>query len=154
MTPDRSPDLAFDVRGLPVTQGSVRAFVRGGRAVVAGVSAPLAAWRGSMAQEARAEATDTGWTPTSGPVVVHLWFRLPRPRSHFLPAGARRPEPELRLDAPEFVPTKPDVDKLIRAALDALTGVVWADDAQVVRIVAQKRYDAVPGVAVSVWRAV
>ena len=38
------------------------------------------------------------------------------------------------------VTTKPDVDKLARAALDALTGVLWADDSQVVSLHAQKEY--------------
>lgn len=37
-------------------------------------------------------------------------------------------------------------------ALDAMTAVVFRDDSQVVRIVAQKRYDDTPGVAVSIRR--
>ncbi len=153
MNPDRSPDLSFDVRGLPLPQGSVRAFVRGGRAVVVGVRQSLADWRSAVAGEARGVMTEADAAPLAGPVVVHLWFRLPRPRSHYLPAGRRRPEPELRIDAPDYVATAPDIDKLIRACLDALTAVVWRDDAQVVRLVAQKRYDDTPGVAISVWRA-
>lgn len=148
---DRSPDLSFDVRGLPVPQGSVRAFVRGGRAVVAAVRQPLAHWRGAVATEARAAMTDT--TPIAVPVVVHLWFRMPRPASHYLPANAKRPTPQLRLTAPEYAQTTPDLDKLVRACLDAMTAVVWRDDAQVVRLVAQKRYDETPGVAISVWAA-
>lgn len=150
---DRSPDLSFEVRGLPVPQGSVRAFVRGGRAVVVGVKAPLAAWRGAVATEARDVMTEADAAPLQGPVAVHLWFRLPRPRSHYLPAGKTRPEPELRLDAPDYVQSAPDIDKLVRACLDAMTAVVFRDDSQVVRLVAQKRYDDVPGVAISIWRA-
>jgi Holliday junction resolvase RusA-like endonuclease len=42
----------------------------------------------------------------------------------------------------------PDLDKLIRAILDALTGVVWRDDGQVVDIVASKVYADTPGVDV------
>ncbi len=34
----------------------------------------------------------------------------------------------------------PDVDKLARCALDALSGVVIKDDAQVVELYARKRY--------------
>jgi Holliday junction resolvase RusA-like endonuclease len=40
-----------------------------------------------------------------------------------------------------------DVDKLARAALDALTGVLYDDDAQVVDLVASKRYAATPAEA-------
>lgn len=150
---DRSPDLSFEVRGLPVPQGSVRAFVRGGRAVVAAVRQPLAAWRGAVATEARAVMTEADTAPLQGPVVVHLWFRLPRPQGHYLPAGRKRPAPELRADAPDFVQSAPDIDKLVRACLDAMTAVVFRDDSQVVRLVAQKRYDELPGVAISVWGA-
>lgn len=153
MLTDRSPDLAFDVRGLPVPQGSVRAFVRGGRAVVAAVRQPLAAWRGAVAGEARLAMLDADTPPIAVPVVVHLWFRMPRPASHYLPAGRRRAVRELRIDAPEYAPTTPDLDKLVRAVFDAMTAVVFRDDSLVVRLVAQKRYDETPGVAVSVWAA-
>ena len=148
----------FEVRGLPVAQGSPRAFVAGKRAIVAtearsgygGRTSPLAAWRHAIA--ARARDVMIG-APQRGPVAVHLWFRFPRPASHYLPANGRRPAPELRVDAPEFVGTKPDADKVARAALDALTGVVWIDDSQVVRLVVEKRYADTPGVGVRVWRA-
>lgn len=43
---------------------------------------------------------------------------------------------------------KPDLDKLIRAVLDALTGIAYTDDSQVVRILAQKSYGSVEGVRV------
>jgi Holliday junction resolvase RusA-like endonuclease len=35
---------------------------------------------------------------------------------------------------------RPDADKLVRACLDALTGVLWEDDSQVVEISARKVY--------------
>lgn len=49
--------------------------------------------------------------------------------------------------------TFPDVDKLTRAAIDAMTGIVWKDDKQVTKITAEKRYPdkaagEVPGVIV------
>ena len=36
--------------------------------------------------------------------------------------------------------TMPDIDKLARCALDALTGIVFRDDAQIVDLHATKRY--------------
>jgi Holliday junction resolvase RusA-like endonuclease len=145
--------FAFDVRGMPVPQGSARAFVRGDRAVVVTGAGrgPLADWRGAIATEARSAAA--GVAPLTAPVAVSLAFRFPRPRSHYLPVNASRPTPELRLDAPQMVATRPDIDKLTRAALDAITAVLIADDAQVAELRAMKCYATAtegPGVFVTV----
>lgn len=58
------------------------------------------------------------------PVAVRMIFRFDRP------ASVRRDYPSV----------KPDVDKLARAVNDALTGIVWADDSQVVDLYPRKRY--------------
>lgn len=142
------PLLSFDVRGIPEGQGSMRAFVRGGHAsVVHSSPRSLLAWRADIAQCAR-EAIGTA-PMIEGPVQVHLFFRLPRPKAHYTARGV------LRLDAPTYAPTTPDIDKLARAALDALTGVAFADDKQVVDLVAKKHYEesAGPGVYVYVAHA-
>jgi len=144
--------ISFDVRGIPVPQGSARAFVAGGKArVVTGAThGPLADWRHAIATEARAAVSGA---PLLGPVRVQLVFRFPRPQSHYLPAGARRPKPELRLDAPELMVSRPDADKIARAGLDALTGVLYRDDSQVAELRVTKRYagsEEGPGVYVSV----
>lgn len=41
--------------------------------------------------------------------------------------------------------TKPDVDKVLRATLDALTGVVWTDDCKVGLVVRLEKRYANPG---------
>jgi Holliday junction resolvase RusA-like endonuclease len=46
--------------------------------------------------------------------------------------------------------TKPDVDNVEKALFDAMNGVVWKDDVQVVSVVKDKRYDATPGVSVRI----
>jgi hypothetical protein len=47
-------------------------------------------------------------------------------------------------DHADAAPLKtPDVDKLLRSTLDALTDVIWKDDAQVVKAIAEKHF-AVP----------
>ena len=45
---------------------------------------------------------------------------------------------------------KPDLDKLIRAVLDGLTGVAYVDDAQVTLISASKSYGSVEGVWITI----
>lgn len=125
--------LAFSVDGLPVPQGSMKAFVVRGRArVTHDAGRELAVWRQAIAARARA----AGATPQHGPVTVVLTFRLFRPKSRSKAAMPDR---------------RPDLDKLVRAALDALTGIAFLDDAQVVRCHAEKRYESsYPGLTVAI----
>jgi Holliday junction resolvase RusA-like endonuclease len=72
-----------------------------------------------------------------GPVEVRLTFCFARPKSHY---GSGRNALRVKESAPQEMITTPDIDKLARAALDALTGVVIADDSQVVSLILRKRY--------------
>ena len=133
-----NPGVSFRVAGTPAPQGSVSAFVvypKDGsrpRAVIThgkknspGVKA-LTAWRAAVS-DAATEAL-AGRPPFAGPVRVHLVLRLPRPTSR----------PRWR-----WLPwEKPDIDKLTRSTLDALTGVLYEDDARVVDLHVRKRYAA------------
>jgi len=129
-------DLTFAVRGLPIAQGTARAFVAGGKARIATdanrSNSPIGAWRGAIASAASRAMGEL--EATTHPVSVTAWFVFPRPASHYLPANARRPEPVLRVGAPQFVAKKPDLDKLVRALLDGITNVVVRDDSQVAGI--------------------
>ena len=137
--------LSFHVPGIPVPQGSAKAYVRGGHAVVTSANANLRPWRAAVtaaAAEARADM-DTLRTP----VFVGLVFTFPRPSGHFGKRG-------LRGTAPAFPATRPDLDKLCRATLDSLTDAgVIADDALVVELQASKDYGEHPGVDVTVGEA-
>lgn len=68
-----------------------------------------------------------------GPLYLVATFYLPRPKSHFNKSGVSR-------SAPKYPITRPDATKLLRPLEDALTGIVWGDDAQVVEQLARKRY--------------
>ena len=46
--------------------------------------------------------------------------------------------------------TKPDLDNTAKVFFDAINGVVWVDDVQVVTMSARKAYGAAPGVGVLV----
>lgn len=45
---------------------------------------------------------------------------------------------------------KPDLDNLVKALKDALTGIVWKDDAQIVSLCARKTYGDRPAIYVKV----
>ena len=47
--------------------------------------------------------------------------------------------------------TKPDIDNLTKAILDALNGIVWKDDAQVTQIKIQKVWSSKDQIEVEIW---
>ena len=131
----------FVVYGVPAPQGSKRAFVRGGRVSLVESCARVKPYRaliGLAASQARVGA------PTGQPVGIAIAFAFARPKSHYTSKGV------LRAGAPSH-PGKPDVDKLCRAVLDALSGILYHDDAQVVSLSATKRYGDVPMTAISLF---
>lgn len=76
-------------------------------------------------------------------IAMEIDFYFKRPLSHF----KRNVYGDLvrKLDAPNRCIIKVDVDNLGKFVLDALNGVVYADDKQVVRLVLTKRYtDIIP----------
>lgn len=86
-----------------------------------------------------------------GPVAVEVTFFLLRPDAHF---GTGKNAALLKPSAPEYPTKKPDLTKLWRAAEDALKGIVWKDDSQVVWQNTRKAYvhqSQVPGVKVEVF---
>jgi len=138
--------LSLMVRGVPVPKGSTRSFVIRGRAVTTNANAKTRPWEQSIAFEARHAIAPR--EPSPEPVRVWLVFHMPRPKGHWNAKGTR-----LVKSAPAHPAKKPDLDKLVRCVLDALTHVVWVDDAQVVAVEAEKRFGGSPGVEIVVRRA-
>ena len=131
--------LEFTVIGIPAPQGSKSPWgteanpnTRPWRATVA-----------ANAAQAAVEASNGDFGPVGlqGAVFLHVSFYFPRPKGHYR-TGKRAGE--LKDNAPEHYAKKPDLDKLLRAIGDALTGTVLRDDAQIVYLAASKRY-AAPG---------
>lgn len=130
----------FFVPGVPLPQGSKTAvltpqgrlnLLEGKR----GRRAAFDAWRQLVKVLARRNVRRE---PCLGVVDVVLDFTFVRPKT------SKRLAPTVR----------PDLDKLARAVLDALTGVVFEDDSQVCRLDAVKDYGEVPGCLVSVTSCV
>ncbi len=137
------------IRGIPHAQGSVRAFVAGGRAHVATegnrTNSPLGAWRTAIATEARREYGEEA--APRGPVNILAELTWPRPLAHY---RAATPAKGLRADAPTAKASKPDADKAARAVLDALAGIAYVDDAQVVDLHVRKLWGESPGAVIAI----
>jgi Holliday junction resolvase RusA-like endonuclease len=131
----RSHCLDFTAVGLPQTKGSARAFMRPGMKapVITNDNPKAKAWQGVVAHAAHA----AGAQVLDGPVWVDMTFRLPRPKSHY---RTGKNSSLLREDTPLAPCSRPDIDKLARVVLDALTGVAYSDDGQVARAVVHKAW--------------
>lgn len=136
--------ITFAVNGMPGTKGSVRAFMSRstGRAMIVNDSRKAAPWAALVSYAARQAMR--GIEPFDGPVSVEIDFYLPRPKSHYGKRG-------LKASAPAFPAVKPDGDKMLRCTWDALTGICFRDDAQIVAWPGRKLYGG-PGAAIRVKR--
>ena len=159
------PTLTIHVVGLPAPQGSKRAFVVKGRAVMTESSSKVKPWRQDVTAAVHALldqdyihlAGPSGGTirskdlqlPLAGPLELAITFYMPRPGYHF---RTGRHAGELKPNAPTYVDKIPDLSKLVRSTEDALTqSGIWRDDAQVARLVVEKRYaDAATGARISI----
>lgn len=135
--------LNFDIPGVPVGKGRPRAAARG-KHIQLYTPEKTASYEGVVALAARQAMA--GALLLEGPVATTLEIRLPIPRS-----WSKRKQADA-LAGIEYPTKKPDADNVVKAIFDALNGVVWHDDTQVVEIVVRKRYAAVPGVGVAISR--
>lgn len=120
------------VRGEPVAAPRPRAAAFGGRARVYGAAAahPVHTWRERIVAAVEAQY---GGPPLAGPLRLDVEFYLGRPGRLCRKKDAEGPLPCV---------ARPDVDNLVKAVKDALSGRVYGDDCQVVEERARKRYHA------------
>lgn len=148
--------IQFQVIGRPATQGSKRAmpiYRKGGQPVmkdgrmltrVVEDNPRLADWRRQVALAARDEYDGP---LLECPIQLCLHFERPRPKGHY---GTGRNAGKLKEAAPFYPTSRPDLGKLTRAVEDALTGVLYRDDSQIVYLVLTKGWGQVFSVEVSV----
>ena len=124
--------LSLRIYGIPAPQGSKSAYVRNGRAVIVEGSSAKGreahkAWRKAVTECATKAIEELNEWPPLQSAAVSIVFFMPRPKS-----AAERIHHT----------TKPDLDKLVRAVLDALTDAqVFVDDARVHTLAARKVYE-------------
>lgn len=125
-------------QGVPAPQGSKspKGRLPNGRVVMVESSKKVKPWRAAV-RAAAITATRAMPVPAiaaSVPVRVSGWVVFDRPKS--VPMAKRR-----------YPTVYPDLDKVLRSTGDALTGVVYADDGQIVGYRVEARYHDDPDVA-------
>jgi len=156
--------ITFEVLGHCQTAGSKRGFAiarKGqpmtlngkfnGRVLITDMNPKGREWKNriaDIASQAMAKLDLPFQEPLlTGPVEVWFEFRMPRPQSHYRTGQFCG---HLKDSAPTWHIGRPDALKLARCAEDALTGVVWRDDSQIVKEHLEKVYGDVPGMNVTI----
>jgi len=85
-----------------------------------------------------------GDTPMEGPLCVRIHFGLPIPRS------APKKDKEAMLNQEQKPTKKPDLDNLAKAAMDALNGIAYKDDDQIVTLLLKKYYAEIPFIKIRI----
>lgn len=134
--------IEFTIYGLARPAGSKKGFYnqKAGRVIITDANASSRPWKAQVSDAAAQAMTyhdDEGTSgylpPLDGPLALELVFYVPRPKGHYGKRG-------LKPSAPEFPTVKPDVLKLARAVEDALSGIAYRDDSQIVTEFLLKRY--------------
>jgi Holliday junction resolvase RusA-like endonuclease len=137
--------ITIYVPGKPQPGGSKRGFLnrKSGKVIVTDANPKAKPWQAVVALAASEVVTEV----LDIPLRVRFDFVFTRPKGHYRTgknAGILKP------DAPPYPTGRPDAGKLARSAEDALTGIVWRDDAQIVTEGLTKRYGDQAGVTIRI----
>lgn len=140
--------LTINVIGTPVQQGS-KVANRFGHGVRDANVKKLKPWRAEVSGTVLEAMQAQGWSTLDAPCEVAITFFHPRAAGHF---GTGRNAGVLKPSAPYWKATAPDIDKLTRAILDALTdAAAIRDDSRVARLVVEDRWaDAAAGARITI----
>lgn len=139
--------ICFIVPGKPIGKGRARSFMykskRTGKLAI-GHHTPeqTRTWEG-IAKSLAIDAMN-GRIPLDGPVELKLDILFD------IPSGWPEWKKELARGGCLYPTVKPDKDNIEKAVKDALNGVVWKDDCQVVFGSQMKRYGVAAGVLIQV----
>lgn len=115
----------FSVLGKSATKGSTRSFIsnKTGRIVTMADNRKLGEWTQAAKWAARQAGAHLKPKPEPVSITAHWQFILPK-----------------RAKGRTDHTVKPDIDKLLRALLDAMTGIAYEDDSQVTSVTVTKSY--------------
>lgn len=141
--------ITFEVLGKPQPKGSKRSFPimnrktgfpilgKGGRPIINTVedNPNAGKWMQAVAYAFKVEnGKKNDARLFEGALRLEVVFYLLRPQGHLTKSG------KLSSSWKPFPTVKPDITKLVRGIEDALNGVAWRDDSQIVDQKVSKRY--------------
>ena len=136
--------IRFWVPGIPQPGGSKRGFVnpKNGRVIITEDNKRSKDWRTAVAWA----AAENIKVPLEGPLAVTFEFQFMRPKGHYGSKG-------LRASAPVHPAVRPDLLKVARSTEDAMSGLAYRDDAQIVHETLIKRYGEQAGawITIEAW---
>lgn len=132
--------VEFTVPGQPRGKGRPR-FARRGQHVTTYTDDQTAAYENLVALAYKAAS---GQYHADAPVAVDI-------AAHYkIPKSASKRRRQAMIDGAIRPQVKPDIDNVIKAVLDGLNRVAYADDKQVVTLTINKRYAEIPRLEVTV----
>jgi Holliday junction resolvase RusA-like endonuclease len=140
------PPLTFFCAGKPQPAGSKRGFfiAKIKRVVIVDANKNAGDWKTDVKYEAQSNYSGDLW---DGPICLRLTFFVIRPNGHY---RSGKNAHLLRDSAPRRPTGKPDLLKLARGVEDALTGIIWKDDAQICEEYLRKEYGSHPGCRIEI----
>lgn len=134
----------FSIPGAPIPKGRARSrIVAKGGASFARHYTPAKTRVAEATLAARVMQFCPPW-PLSGPIELSVEFMLPIP-----PSWSKRKR-SAALHGELQHTSRPDLDNLLKLLKDALNGLFWIDDRQIVSVAAAKSYAEVPCTAVRI----
>lgn len=133
--------ISFEIPGQPVAKGRPR-FVRRGNHVAAYTPEKTQSYE-NLVKLAAANAMK-GVDPANGPIHLEVWLGMQ------IPASWSKLRQRSASDGLIRPTKKPDADNVLKAIKDGCNGIVWRDDAQVVKIELSKHYSKNPRALVTV----
>lgn len=135
--PSNDETIYLSVFGKPAGSGSKTAFrTPKGRMIVAPASKYQKPWQEAV-KWSFLQSEYAQMIPLTCPLAVDIIFTFVRSKTHF---GTGKNAKKLKMSAPAYPAKRPDIEKIARSTNDALTGLVWADDSQIVQLTLQKIY--------------
>lgn len=141
--------ITIPVRAIP-GGNSKMAFVspKTGRAFVVDKTRGKDQFIATVRQFAAAAANDAGFEVIGGAAVLFVNFHFARPKGHYgTGKNAGTVKPRFAQARPAV---KPDLTNIVKRVEDALTGIAWKDDCQVVETHASKMWGETDSVEVCV----
>lgn len=133
--------ISFQVEVIPVAKGRPR-FAKRGKFVSTYTPEKTKTYETIITTSAKQAMGAT--SPLEGPLRASIDFYMP------IPASGSKALKKAMLEGKEKHIKKPDLDNLIKAVTDAMNGIVYLDDSQIVRLVTRKVYSDLPRVNITI----